>query len=366
MLEVETFTPDFRDPRRARRVAEVLSWCDLHLHPVRETRVHSRELQRIFGNRSQPLAIWLRANLLRQVGDYTPGVLSSAYLLNIDGFHKLRAACSTVHDVSGDDREDANTRSSAARAGLTDEANTRSCGERRSEANIMNSAAHGGALCDGVPLFPADYELKSNRYWHPAQRIRREKKKQYWRDVLPFDYDISACGPNVLFQLASKFGFLPVLSAGVCDYLMNAEMYRHRVMELAEIEYEDAKTLLTSLFNGAPLSYNRRHATFMLAGSDTVKMARLKRDPQLTSLRSSIKAMWNLLHRSMKFRSRWQLYFTCERKIVECVARCCARHGVQVFMEHDGWRTDRPIDVLELEAEILKVTGFKLTVKEKT
>lgn len=343
---VGNYTPSLGDPRVMRRVAEAVSWAEYHLSPDREFRVHRDRLQQVFGNRAGPLSKWLRANLLIQVGAYQTGVKSYGYLLNERGLQRVRAVQNGARSAYAVSSKKMLTTGAACES------------EQMLTAYALR--AHG------VPSFPADYVLKSDRYIHPAQQIRRAKKQEYWGELLPFDYDISACGPTVLFQLALGYGFLPVLSEGVRDYLEHKDEFRALVSELSGLNFDDSKGLLTSLFNGAPLSFSPFHSTFKMVNQDREVMTRLKHHPRMKTLTNSIKCMWAVLKRRVEFKSRWSLYFALERKIVEAVAAHAAAYAVSIFMEHDGWRTSHPLPVAGVQEAILKATGFKLTIKEKT
>lgn len=51
-------------------------------------------------------------------------------------------------------------------------------------------------------------KLKSDRYWHSLQNIKRERKAEFWsRRGYGFNYDIEACAPTVLQQLARQLAF---------------------------------------------------------------------------------------------------------------------------------------------------------------
>lgn len=333
-MQLTDYQPNFNDPRVKSRVETVLGWCNLTLNG-RPTQVHHNTLISVFGPSGNKLAAYLRANLLIRTGVYTPGSQSYSYILNQRGAEKLTTLISADGQLT---------------------------------PNRYIKEKFGMEL----QTLEFNYTLKSDRYWHPLQNIRRSLKDQFWTEHgLPYDYDIEACAPTILIGLATKLGFLDILAEPIKDYINNKERYRAYIADLLEISYDDAKRLLNSLFNGAKIAANPFNSTYHLLDGDVIKISRLQNDHRVKVLRGAIKRMWHHIGRHINkkvttsSKEKWNLYFRWERLVLDHIKAHLAANGYKVFTEHDGFRTDRAIYTKKLEDEIEVLLGFRLTIKLK-
>jgi hypothetical protein len=324
-LELTAYRPNLKDPRVQKRLVNVLAWCDLHLSPTSPEPIHHDEMRAVFGTATNDLTKWLRANLLIQHGVYVPGIKSYGYLLNESGADKLRAM-SQQHMVTTSASSQVETYPELATLSFT-------------------------------------YSLKSDRYWHRLQNIKRERKADFWRPYLPFNYDIDAAAPTLLLQMALNFGLPAILGRGVQDYLSNKAAYRGHVAELTGCSLNNAKRIINSLFNGAKLGENERWSIFNALKADREAMRRLIADQKIRSLRASIKQVWRGIGQRFEVKSstaKWGVYFRAERRVLEVIRDELVQAGVPHFTEHDGFRAGREIDVEAMQQVVKSKTGFEI------
>jgi hypothetical protein len=175
MVDV-TYEPNWKNPQVKRRAITVFSFVELFMSTWRGTEISANELREVFGGASNPLTIYLRNMLLVQVSNsYQIGQYSKIWCLNSKGFEKLK------HHL-----------------------NISNKGENPQGiviADVYVLEKFGNELA----TLNFQYNDSSNRLFHPLQNMKKEQKDDFWaRHGLPFNYDIEACAPNILFQLDRK------------------------------------------------------------------------------------------------------------------------------------------------------------------
>lgn len=230
-----------------------------------------------------------------------------------------------------------------------------------------------------------DYEEKSHRLYNPIQNIKSEVRTKLLADRgLRFDYDIDTCAPTLLYQ----YSFLTPDATGevlevIEDYIENKAQRRQQLADDAEITVTQAKQLINALFAGAHLSTFPDSALFKLIDRDYAKMRYLQQHPYLMGLRANIKTMWEPIRcqapviyyadkngkkrrRPFNGRAKWDIYFKLERQVLNEIRDYLHLPEVrsEYFLEHDGFRTHKPIDTQDLSYWIQAGTDFKLKFKE--
>lgn len=360
------YEPNINDQRVKKRINAVLDWAapfvigkhgsvlPLHLSARGFTNSFGQKvpgLNDIFGPKGHALGDFLRAKLLVQVSrSYTPGEHSMSYRISRDGYEELATAY----------------------------------GDTSLPLDRI-VAKHA----DELKTLTFQYKDQSNRLWHPLQNLPRAQKTVFWQEHgLPFDYDVVACAPSILFSLARKDGVPPILLETLQEYLDDRQGFRQHVAALTGLSHEDAKRLVNSLFNGAKLGANPYWSSFKLVDFNDEVMARLKADEQVTRLRRNIAVIWKRLELSKRLetpptldrvldgveqpdwklkssRDKWSVYFQHERAVLDAIKTHLLMSGVRHFTEHDGFRTDREVDLAALEAHVQKTTGIDLKIERK-
>jgi len=332
----------FADPRVQRLLTRCLSWCDLNLHRARSRPIYADQLLAVFGTTSTTgtrLGAKLRRSLVVQtkkyrVSDETMGIEGwpSEYRLDQYAWDWLRTK------VTGDlERDDAYP-----------------------------------DLREQLDSLEFSYKDSANRYWHSLQNLKRESKASFWRGRLPYNYDVVACAPTLLLQLAERsLGHQTVLLADIRAYIDDRRAFRERIAAVAGITVDEAKGVINALFNGAKICRNRFSSVYRSHGVEAVNA--LLKDRELTDLRRAIRVMWRYIGKTClsnawrkrmgysqvrRSTSKWAIYYQCERQVLDAAGRWFTERGVKHFDEHDGFRTDRSLDLASLVAFIKAETGF--------
>lgn len=373
-----TYEPRFTDPRVSRRVAQVLNWCEFNLDLFRPREAAKVVLDAVFGSAGHDLSDYLRAELLITYSkSYCVGQYSKRYLLNADGYDRLRRATPPHSFVD--------YKSAGSTCAPHTQANPGTSTPVEFNAPMAYFEKHHGKELATLSFNMKD---KSKRLWHPLQNLKRERKADFWATYgLPFDYDIEACAPTILFQLAIQADLPEITLATLRSYLDDRATFRFHVSALSGLAPGDAKRLINSLFNGARLAANGYCTAFRTLHYDYAAMRRLQNDRKVTRLNGDIKRVWRRLElverqkqvpsfadvlagtnkpterRLKTSKQRWGYYFTRERQVLDVIMQFLDRDGNSHFTEHDGFRTQREVPLRELEDEIHQRTGLRLTIQ---
>jgi hypothetical protein len=313
---------------------------------------HVPGLNDIFGPTGHALGDYLRATLLIPASrSYTPGEKSMSYRISRTGYDVLSTAY----------------------------------GDTSSSLDRL-VARHAEELSTKV----FEYRDASERLWHPLQNLPRAEKPKFWAaHGLPYDYDIVACAPTILFNLAKQAELPKVLLEPLQSYLDDRSGFRQHVAALTGLDYEDAKRLVNSLFNGAKLGANPFWASFKLLEYDHEAMERLKQDTQVKRLRRGIASVWKTIEgqkradtrltldelvtgyerpewKLKKSTDKWAVYFKYERAVLDSISSYLHGRQINFFSEHDGFRTSHEVDITDLEKHVFEQTGIDLKIEKKS
>jgi hypothetical protein len=334
----EAYAPNLRDKRVVRRVSAVLDWCDLNLYEGRAVKVHSvrtlvdfygnelASMRSVFGQQQNDLTRWLRYNLLVQSGTYQEGLEMYRYTLRPGAVARLRS-------LIGE--------------------------EKRTPTDVEKYKLRHTAELESLTFA---YNDSSSRLWHPLQNVSKGLKDELWSDYLPFDYDISACAPNLLTQTARMVGWPEEKLAGVQKYLDDKSGFRAHVQGLTGLTMKHTKGVINSLFNGARLSPHHTCKTFETLNYDRDALDRLKADPLVVELLVGIKQIWLALADGLQkgHVTKWDIYFALEREVIDVCHEYLRAHDNAFFSEHDGWRCAKPVNTADLSDTVYERTGYRL------
>lgn len=196
-----------------------------------------------------------------------------------------------------------------------------------------------------------------------------------------YDYDVECCHPALLASLAKRQGLqTPHIDA----YVGDKKQLRGEVqMAIGGGSYDDAKSIITSLTYGAPLTSSPRGSIAAKVGQEAA--ARLCKVKPLADLNAEMKAagkaviesyrsevertgrLTNAANRrisakGVKANKLLSHILTGEESEVLKVAIAYASANI-VLLAHDGFVTAQPINTEELETRIKNSTGHRLTLK---
>lgn len=336
-MKLFTYQPNLNDSRTVVLMAKAVDWTSRELSSGRPVQVHSTVLRDVFG--TSKTGDWLRANLIRQTGHYQVGKHSFSYEQRPEGLAKLKqllATATTQYMLP-------QVQTSVERL------------EERFKDELSN--------------LEFNYTHKSDRNWHPLQNIQREKKQAFWTKAgLPFDYDINACAPTILIQLAEKLGLNHLVGQSIKNYIQNKAAVRARLANLAGCSVDDIKRVINSLFNGAALSRSPFTSTCRLLGRRGVEA--LQNDQEVRMLICAIKWMWKRIFGAYPqlrpcSKSKWAIYFYWETRVMDVVVAWLKANGYKFFTEHDGFRTNKRVDLAVLSKHLLNGAQLDINFSEQ-
>lgn len=373
---MKKFTPNFRDPRTIRRVNSALNFV-ANTFKIKRTQIHlGRDLldqPENFGKSSNPLSAYLRDVLLictdpsyRFNSDFNK---SKRYALNTLGVNYLTERLANTTDISW------------------------------SEYREQHSADTQCQLLDSIQEKQADQlieqydaEIQSGKFvmrqighreYHALQNIPRDLRAvKLAQSGYCHDYDIETAAPSLLLQRARMLGMTE--PTPTIDYfLTNKVMVRNAIAEDCGIDYQQAKQVITALFQGAVLSCFAENRIF----SETINynrlaMQALQTNELIIALKEEIRIMWATIattidretfvdsrgvtrRRRITGRQKAQTYVEIEQLIMKQIKRFISRYhpNTRIITEHDGWRTDRIIDIDAVKTHVRRRTGYVINIE---
>jgi hypothetical protein len=338
-----TYTPNFNDPRVKKKCLRALGFVCSSLS-VDKPRAWARvELDKWLGHQHRDLGRWLRNSLL--INDSQRYSMDRGeckkWLLREEGVNHL---CEIYNNYLITKLPSANKVSKSTQIAIDWAENQ-----------------YKDALATGC----FEYKEKSNRLWNDIQRIPSEiRKPLFAKHGYEYEYDIQACAPTLITQLARKQGMTrptPVLN----DFLDNRQNYRTALAERIGCTERQSKEILNAIFAGAKLGPGNAIANIL--DNNTHQLDLLKTNMWFTSLRKDIKKCWDAIKSSEKSlrlssRDKWMIYFGLEKSVMSVIRKQLIKEGNRYFLEHDGWRCESYIDPYSLRLCVRKHTGYDIQI----
>lgn len=388
-----TYTPNFRDPRTLARAKTALGFVRGCLSPDKPHAWSTRYIDKHLGQINNNLGKWFRRHLLITTSNKwsKDSGQCKEYCLNQEGYdyirdlitgipfesfkqwkYKKQMRYSIVMDDLISEKEDIESYPIALQ--VSDQLLVKNWAYDEFPTEFQN-----------LEFF---YDDKSNRLWHPLQHVRKEDKRNIFRDIgLCYQYDIACCAPTLLHQYSNHIplvldennkwvqGPMDLYLFAIQRYLTDRKQVRKEVAQAADIPVELVKVIINGLFAGAQLGHNPTSAIYKLLKGDRARIECLKQDPFITELRRDIKTMWEYINITLtkrtktysngktrklpvSSRQKWNLYFELERQVLNAVREYLDSTGNKYFLEHDGWSTHYEVNQEELLDWIYQKTGF--------
>jgi hypothetical protein len=334
-----TYTPNFNDPRVKKKVKRALGFCCSSLSANKPRAWARVELDKWFGTQNHKFSKWLRKQLLIEDSKRYSKDRGECkkWLLRESGVNHL---CEIYNDYLITKLPSVAQVNKSTQIALD------------WAENEYKTQLESGAF---------EYKEKSNRLWNDLQRIPSEiRKPLFAKHGYEYEYDIQACAPTLITQLARKQGMTrptPVLD----DFLENRQHYRTALAERIGCTERQSKEILNAIFAGAKLGPNNAIATILNENRHQLEL--LKLNVWFCSLRKDIKKCWDAIKSSEKSlrlssRDKWMIYFGLEKSVMNVVRRELIKEGNRYFLEHDGWRCESYIDPHALRLSVKKHTGY--------
>lgn len=227
-----------------------------------------------------------------------------------------------------------------------------------------------------------EYNERTYRLWSGLQNIKTELKPLFYKHTIyKHNYDISNAAITILLgYVESRLSInTQVEFPNIHYYLNNKNEIRKQVMDLFNLSYKDAKDVLMHLTNkgyisksdqcrwkeitndpfGTKLNKMRNQGHFLIDFYDEVKrMWKLAREIQRTEFDSE------LIPVDPKNEHRFNLYFFLERQILEVIKSQLNSAHISYLTEHDGFRTNLPVDVSKLEQAIFDQLQIRVKIEQ--
>lgn len=226
------------------------------------------------------------------------------------------------------------------------------------------------------------YQDKSHRLWNPLQNLQSHVK----RDLLSqyqyhYHYDIRSAAPTLLVEhaLQSHDLHIPALRKLIQDPVPLRDHIACNITTLAS--KKSPKKIINALVAGARLTHWRSSMIMAETQNNRQAVEWLSTDPEIQSLRRDIKTLWHALDPQLgprksitdrrgcrrrqprTSREKWDLYFQVERRVLDQVQGLFRQQQARIFLEHDGWSSQRLIDPQEIQDHIRRQLGYRVTIK---
>ena len=360
-----TYIPKFNDKRVQTRIRKAIGFTQALLSEDKPRPMSSRFIDRHFGISSNKLSRYLRDQLLTCVDEnynMETGVCKR-YVINKRGINFLGELILLKKDTYN------------------------SLSHTNPSVLLLQTAAIEWAKEEYKQQLSTknfEYEDKSNRLFNPIQNIRSNLRRELLaQHGLKYEYDISAAAPTMLYQ----YSFITPSATGevletIEYYLNNKQVVREKLAHEAELTTDQIKRVINGLFAGARLARTTECDLYQEIGCDYAKMTLLQTHPFILALSADIKTMWqpikedypvryftdkNGRERKVQFNSKakWSVYFELERKVLNCFSSYLKDHQNAIFLEHDGFTCEKPVDTLKLQSYIQEHTGLDINLELK-
>jgi len=342
-----TYTPNFHEPRVARRVKDAIVFCKKYLREDKPQSLGTRYIDSVFSSQRRDLGRYLRELLLICVDDrYNKDLkITKKYVLNKTGLELLERNVASNNIIIA-----------------------------YSVAEVQNKFQK--ELETGI-----EYKDSSDRLWHWLQHHKREEKQQvFHHSGFLHNYDIVCSAPTLLYQYSKQVTPNQTPLTAIEHYIKYRREQRQRIAVECELEQDQIKRMLNRLFQGGQISLYKEGECYKELAGDIAKIMFLKQDQFLTELREDIRLMWQRIKPATQRRTitdclgrtrnvalttkrKTGVYRELERQVLDSVIRYLNLTDNQFFCEHDGWITKELIDIDELVAYIQQITGFDVEIE---
>lgn len=307
----------------------------------------SREIQRHFGNLSRDPGRWLKHKLLTCVNDYYQwgerGAICKKYKLNLEGYNEV---CQLL--------------GYAPKYQITQE--------------LEQQFASGDF----------EYDVKSDRIFTPAQYIPKEVRREIAENhYYTYHYDICAAAPTLLLQQAHKLYRTlnkkrSLVTQNLQNYVDDRATVRKQIADECQTSEANVKFLINALIQGGRLTARFDNKTFVTLNYDYALFRRLQANPTLCGIRKDIKKVWEVINlvdplpvgylidkngkqrrRALTGKDKSGYYRSLENLVgIKCIKKYLEKDNNRHLWLHDGWSCNKPVDDVELIAEVKRQTGF--------
>lgn len=227
-----------------------------------------------------------------------------------------------------------------------------------------------------------DYKDKSYRLWNELQNLASDDKQEVFGEPLPFDYDVSTSLISHMIGDVQKMDqkFDPKEFHLVIEYRDNKKEIREGVAKLLNLSMDSVKELFSYINNNGVISTSPFMSLIKIVGNDKSKVEIIKKNEFFRRYRRQVKMLWSrwiimnnirVWFRDDKERihiqnkKRYTLYFFNERKLLDVIKSYLDSKGLIYFLEHDGFRSNKEVDLNELHNHIRENLNVEIRLEQK-
>jgi hypothetical protein len=381
---METYQPNFNDPRVRKRVQKALEFAT-HVFLGREELQLSKnriDHPKHFGSSRNPLSKWLRQLLLTVTDNhycYTgDNQFSKTYSVNHRAVVYLQQRLKGTTTVSW-----AEFNIDAAPEKINTPLPTTSTTTDKQQSQEIMTELMFARYRDEIATGNFSMYEKSNREWHRLQTIpSSHRKRRFAQEGYIYDYDLEAAAPTLLLQRARHMGLnkpTPMMDY----YLSNKTLVRNVIAKECGINYQQAKSVITSILQGGVLSAYSDNKTFRdILNSNSVATNKLQSNDIITALRGEVSLMWRTItkdiprevmttktgkqqRRRISSKQKSEIYRQEEQRVMKEIKRWIKKKEpmARVMTEHDGWRSDTMMDVIDVIDHVRRTTGYDIKIE---
>jgi hypothetical protein len=379
------YKPNFNDPRVAKKVNTALKFVLRYLNHKRPSGCSQSQLNKYMGRSNDNLGNYLREKLLITTNDWyhKDRGITKQYIRNREGTEELITIITGI-----------STRYTVLSANALNGSNHKSQTNNTHNTHIYHYSiqqvedkfVYDGAKEDfEEQLTTGKFEYSEKptfpRLMHPIQNMRTEYRNQLLEEYdFNYEYDIVCCAPSLILHHSYQLGtgeYMPTIT----DYITNRKEIRQTLANELEINPNTIKKIINAMFCGAYISNNAKYSSvYKLLKQDNAKIVYMKENPWIQSLKQEIKHTWqqikpyypqfirevkgNKTRHQLYAKDKWYIYFRLERQMIDHVKTYLDMNNVKSFLIHDGWRTNQPLNLEDLQQYLYDKTGNLITIEE--
>jgi hypothetical protein len=327
-----SYTPNFSDPRVKSRCLGALEFVEQYVKSTQSHWLSSREIQKHTGSLSRPLGKFLKDALLICTDSYYNIQTGQCkkYTSNPDGIRHIKQQLGIVSV----------------------------------QINITNR------LQDELDTGEFVYTEKSNRIHHPLQRLPKRIKLPILRNHnYRHEYDIQCCVHRLILQHAQAKG-LSKPTPALVEYISDRTAVRQRLAFECGITPQQVKQVLTAMIQGGTLSSFHENRIFAELNYNKTSLSNLQVNPYILQFKEECRDIWktikptlNVGTRRLTGKDKSELYRVLEESVRVVIVRSLKRDKNKHFFEHDGWSSQRAVDIDRLIYEVKQQTGFAIELE---
>lgn len=389
---MEKYTPNLSDPQVLKRMKSALALSVGMLKTNEPRQISKSILCKHFGQGQHNLGKFLRKNLLictnehysfgkgnqSKCKEYILSHVGRGYISNLiknSAYKNILEWKSTAHSEELDE-------SKIPECAVDLSMQVRLNNQNKFELEIILIWARR-EFCKELRSKEFTYKDKSDRLWNDIQNIRSDARHILLSEFgYSFNYDISTCAQTLLLQYAEQNGLDEYMFA-TKEYISHKNEIRTKLCKETGLEIKEVKFLISALFCGARLSKSSWSSLYDLVDNVPETMELLQNNEYIKEIKKEISKIWKTLDDTVMYQTyknldngkkrklppnctqKWGVYFRQERKVLDSVREYLQEKNIPSFLEHDGWVTERKLDLNELTQYIKDKTGFKIIIEEE-